>query len=355
MNQITDLALDFDDVLLVPQRSAVKSRNDVSLATQITPSIKLDFPLTSTNMDCVTGVDMALATSRYGSISFYPRFQTIKDQVSDVKSILDQKQRVIPSVGIKPVEHDRVKSLVDIGINTIYVDVAHAHLESCLNFVKKIKKEYKSLEVIVGVIATYQAAHDLFSLGVNTLHVGVGPGSICSTRVVTGHGMPQITAILEASRAAKKFDGYIIANGGMKNSGDVIKALAAGANAVTSGNIFSGTDEAPGKIITKNGCQYKAYNGSTSQVEKNKHAKNNPKDKNKNYTLHVEGVAGFVPYKGPVSNILNQYAASIRSGLSYSGAFNIDELHKNAKFVRVTNSINQRNNNRPILLVNDNS
>jgi len=353
MNQPFDLALDFDDVLLVPQRSTIKSRNDVSLATQITPSIKLDFPLTSTNMDCVTGVDMALTMSRYGSISFYPRFQTIKDQVADIKSILKQKQRAIPSVGIKPTEHDRVKALVEIGIKTIFIDVAHAHLESCLDFIKQTKKEYKKLEIIVGVISTYQAAHDLFSLGVDAVHVGVAPGSICSTRVVTGHGMPQITAILEVSKAASKFGKYVIANGGMRNSGDVIKALAAGAHAVTVGNILAGTDEAPGKIITRQGCKYKAYNGSTSQVEKNKHAKNNPKDKKKNYTLHVEGIAGFVPYKGQISNILNQYAASIRSGFSYSNAHDIWQLHDNARFVRVTKNISSRNQNRQILLANE--
>ncbi len=344
------LALDFDDVLLVPQQSPLKSRNDVSLSTQITPSIKLDFPITSTNMDCVTGVDMSLALSHYGSISFYPRFQTIKNQVSAISSILKQKQHVIPSVGIKPTEKDRVKALVDIGINTISIDVAHAHLESCLDFVKYLKKQYKSLEIIAGVVATYQAAFDLFSLGVKAVQVGVGPGAVCTTRVVTGHGMPQITAIWEVSKAARQFGGYVIANGGMKNSGDVVKALGAGADAVTLGYLLAGCTEAPGKTVIYKGKKYKTYNGSTSKTEKLKQAKLNPVDKCPTYTQNIEGIESLVPATGPVSNTLNQLSTALRSGLSYSGARNIEELHKNAQFVRVTNSINQRNQNRGVLL-----
>lgn len=355
MNQATDLALDFDDVLLVPQRSSVRSRNDVSLATQITPSIKLDSPVISTNMDTVTGIDMALALSRYGSISFFPRFKLAKHQAKDVKAILKQRQLTIPSIGIKPQEWDRLKILVDLGIQTIIIDVAHAHQETCLDFIKKIKKEYKNIEIIAGVVATRQGAVDLYKAGADSVRVGLGSGSICTTRVVTGHGMPQIATILETSKAAREFGRFLIADGGIRNSGDVVKALAAGANAVTVGNLLAGTDETPGQIVEINGKKYKSYNGSTSQTEKTKHAKINPKDKHDNYTSYVEGVEGLVPYKGPVTNVLNKLLAGIRSGLSYSGAFNIEQLHKKAQFIRVTNSINHRNNNRQILLTNENT
>jgi len=344
------LALDFDDVLLVPQQSPLKSRNDVSLSTQITPLVKLDFPVISINMDCVTGVDMAIGMSRYGGLSFYPRFQTPVNQLKSIKKVLKAKAFTIPAIGIKDSEIDRLKLLVDAGINTITIDVAHAHLESCLSFIKSIRKLRPKLEIIAGVVATYQAAFDLFTLGVKAVRVGVGPGSICTTRVVTGHGMPQITAIWEASRAARQFGGSIIADGGIRNSGDIVKALAAGAHAVTLGYLLAGSTESPGKAVIVKGKKYKSYNGSTSKTEKLKQAKLNPHDKCPTYTQNIEGIESLVPFSGPVSNTLNQLSTALRSGLSYSGARNIDQLHKNAQFVRVTNSITQRNQNRGVLL-----
>jgi len=346
-----ELALDFDDVLLLPQRSAVKSRSNVCLATQITPTVKLDFPVISINMDCVTGVDMALAMSRYGSTSFFPRFKPAKDQVKDIKKVLNQNQHTIPSIGIKPAEWDRLKLLVDLGIKTITIDVAHAHQDTCLDFIKKIKKEYKRLEIIAGVIATRQGAVDLYKAGADAVRVGLGPGSICTTRVVTGHGMPQITAILEAVKAAKEFGGYLLADGGTHNSGDIVKALAAGADAVVVGSQLAGTDEAPGKIHIIKGKKYKSYNGSTSRTEKKKQFRQNPQDKNSQYITYIEGTEAFVPYKGPVTNVLNQMNAGLRSGFSYSGALNIKQFHNNAHFIRVTSNLVKRNSNRGVKLI----
>ena len=343
------LALDFDDVLLTPLRSPVTSRSDVCLKTQITPSIKLDFPIISINMDCVTGVDMAIALSLYGGISFYPRFKTPTSQVKDIKKITKLGHRVIPAIGIKESELTRLKLLINAGINTITIDVAHAHLESCLNFVKTIRKLYPKLEIIAGVVATYQAAFDLFSLGVKAVRVGVGPGTICTTRIVTGHGMPQITAIWEVSKAARQFGGYVIADGGTQTSGDIVKALAAGAHAVCSGYQLAGCQESAGKLTTYKGKKYKVYNASTSQIEKIKQFKTNPKDKNSSYVNNVEGIESLVELQGPLSNVLNHMASTLRSGFSYSGAKNIEELHKNAQFVRVTNSIVRRNRNRGVI------
>lgn len=348
-----DLALDFDDVLLTPQRSSVKSRNDISLRTQITPSIKLDYPIISINMDCVTGVDMAISMSLYGGISFYPRFKKPALQVKEVKKVLKLKQRLIPAIGIKDSEMERLKLLVDAGIKTVTIDVAHAHLESCLDFIKKIKRQYKNLEIIAGVVVTYQAAFDLFNLGVKAVRVGIGPGSICTTRVVTGHGMPQITAIWETSKAARQFGGHIIADGGIRNSGDIVKALAAGAHAVTLGSLLAGTAESPGKVVIIKGKKFKIYNASTSRTEKIKQSKLNPVDKHQHYIDNIEGLESYVPYLGPVSNVLNKLSTGIRSGMSYSGAHTIQDLHNNAQFIRVTNSIAQRNQNRGVILKND--
>lgn len=344
------LALDFDDVLLTPLPSPLKSRSDVCLKTQITPSIKLDSPIISVNMDCVTGIEMAIALSLYGGISFYPRFKTPAGQVKDIKKILKLGHRVIPAIGIKEPELERLKMLVDAGINTVTIDVAHAHLASCLDFIKTVKRQYKKLEIIAGVVATYQAAFDLFSLGVNAVRVGVGPGSICTTRVVTGHGMPQITAVWEASKAARQFGGYVIADGGTQNSGDIVKALAAGAHAVCLGFQLAGCQESAGKSVTYKGKKYKVYNASTSKTEKLKQYKSNSKDKNSDYIDNIEGIEALVRPQGPVSNVLNRFSSALRSGFSYSGARTIEELHKNAQFVRVTNSIAQRNSNRGVIL-----
>jgi len=344
------LALDFDDVLLVPQRSPLKSRSLVDLSTQLTPGVKLDCPIISINMDCVTGVDMAIALSQYGATSFYPRFQTAPNQLKAIKKVIKAGGFTIPAVGIKDTELNRLKLLVDAGINTITIDIAHAHLDSCLNFVKKVRKEYKKLEIIAGVVATYQAAFDLFDLGVKAVRVGLGPGSICTTRVVTGHGMPQITAIWEASRAARQFGGSVIADGGVRNSGDIVKALGAGANAVTLGYLLAGAQESAGTVITQAGKKFKVYNASTSRVEKIKQTKLNPNDKSQDYVNNIEGLESLVSYQGPVSNILNRLSSAIKSGLSYSGARNINELHKLAQFVRVTNSIAFRNKDRGVIL-----
>jgi len=224
---------------------------------------------------------------------------------------------LLPSIGIKPAEWDRLKLLVDLGIKTITIDVAHAHQDTCLDFIKKIKKEYKRLEIIAGVIATRQGAVDLYKAGADAVRVGLGPGSICTTRVVTGHGMPQITAILEAVKAAKEFGGYLLA----------------------------------GKIHIIKGKKYKSYNGSTSRTEKKKQFRQNPQDKNSQYITYIEGTEAFVPYKGPVTNVLNQMNAGLRSGFSYSGALNIKQFHNNAHFIRVTSNLVKRNSNRGVKLI----
>jgi len=344
------LALTFGDVLLAPQKSAVKSRSQVLLKTHITPKIEINFPVISTNMDCVTGVDMALAMAKFGGISFYPRFAPPEIQSKEVKQVIDAGFNVIPAVGIKPGEMERVSALVLVGAKAILIDVAHAHQESCLEFIQVVKKKYPDLEIIAGAIATYEGAKDLFLAGADSVRVGIGTGSICVTRVATGSGMPQITAIMEAYRAGQEFGKPIIADGGVKNSGDIVKALAAGANAVTTGNLLAGTQECPGRLIELDGKKYKEYNGSASRVEKVKQMEKNPLEKSADYIDFVEGVEGCIECRGSVSDLLNILDKGIRSGFSYSGAFNIEELHQKARFVQVTNSITIENNNRGIIL-----
>lgn len=183
-------------------------------------------------METVTGIDMAIAMSKYGAISFYPRFKPPREQAIEVKKILDTGERVIPAIGIKECEWERMKKLSKLNIQAVTIDVAHGHLEACLDFVKKLKMEYLDIEVIAGVVATYEGARDLFEVGADAVRVGVGPGTICITRQVTGSGVPQITAIMEAFKAGEEFNRPIIADGGTKTTGDLVKALAAGGNAV---------------------------------------------------------------------------------------------------------------------------
>jgi IMP dehydrogenase len=234
---------------------------------------------------------------------------------------------------------DRAEKLANAGADILTLDVAHAHMERALEITRELKQRFGShVDIISGVVGTYEGAHDLFKAGADSVRVGVGPGTICITRIVTGVGVPQITAVMEASRAARKFKRTILCDGGIKNSGDIVKALAAGASAAIAGSLFAGTDEAPGEKIEKDGKTYKVYNASTSLTEKKNHIKKIGNELSHNYSKQVEGVESLVPFKGPVAEVIENLTSGIRSGLSYCGAANIETLWKKAKFIQVTAS-----------------
>jgi len=330
------LALSYDDVLLVPQYSNIKSRSDVDLSTQITPRVKLNIPLISINMSDVTGVEMAVALGKLGGIGFLPRFDTPENQAAMVGQVKKSKVLVGAAVGCKDDFLKRAEFLVKAGIDIITLDVAHGGMQQAIDTTTELKRRFgKTCDIISGVVGTYDSAQALFKAGADSVRVGVGPGTICTTRIQTGFGVPQITAVIEASRAARKFKKTILCDGGTKNSGDIVKGLAAGASAVIMGSQFAGHDEAPGEIIIKNGIKYKAYNASTSLTEKIKHTKA-LKCLPASYTKHIEGVESLVLYKGPLKNTIEKWLANIRSGYSYSGASNINELWQNSKFIRVS-------------------
>ena len=258
----------YDDVLLVPQKSKVKSRSDVSLNTKLTSNFSLDLPVISSNMDSVTGVEMATSLGKLGGISILPRFSTIEEEVEMLQTIKKENIKVGASIGIKGDYLERVEKLLQNKVDLIVVDVAHGHMEKVSEVTKEIKNKYSDVVLVAGNVATYEAAKDLFLAGADIVKVGVGPGSICTTRVETGHGVPQLTAVMEASKAANKFNKTIIADGGIKNVGDIVKALAAGAHAVMLGNMLAGVDETPGEIFEFDGKKYKKYFGSTSKEQK---------------------------------------------------------------------------------------
>ena len=336
---ITDipLALSYDDVLLVPQYSEVNSRNDISLKTKISERITLDIPLISANMSDVTDSKMAIALAKLGGLGVIPRFLTVEMQAAEVKLVKDQKLLVGAAVGARNGIVERAEALVKAGADILFIDVAHGHMLKNLEATTKLKQMFgKSVDIVSGNSATFEAADDLFKAGADSVKVGVGPGSICTTRIMTGSGVPQITAIIESARAARKHNKFLIADGGVKTSGDVVKGLAAGASAIMAGSIFAGTDEAPGKLIKKDGIKYKVYNASTSLAEKTKHSIFNRTEVEKHYTKQIEGVESIVPYRGSLAGIIEKFSANMRSGFSYSGARNIEELWKNAKFVRIS-------------------
>lgn len=459
------LGLTYDDVLLVPKRSNVAHRGDVSTKTNLTKSIEINIPLISANMDTVTESAMAIAMAHAGGIGIIHRFMTIERQVEEIKRvkrhegfilykpftlrptstvgtarecayknkvdsyiIVDDKDRVLgilsrrdilftedsrapvskfmtpfdkliygsPNITIKKatelirkykieklplidnnrflkglitsrsIEHysnyststkdrhgrlrvgaaigavgdyiTRAKELLEKGTDVLVVDVAHGHNEVAIKAVKQVLKKCKGISLIGGNVATPEAVLDLIKLGVEAVKVGIGPGGLCTTRIVAGVGVPQFTAVQECAKIAKRYKVPIIADGGTNYPGDITKALAAGASGCMLAGWFAGTDESPGGIIMRNGNKYKAHRGSASflAVADRKMASNEITDIEKLNTVVAEGVEALVPYKGKVTDIIYQLLGALRSGMSYCNAKTIDQLQENAQFVRIT-------------------
>jgi len=460
-----DLALTYDDVLLVPKRSKVVHRADVSTTTRLTKKIKLAIPFVSANMDTVTEDKMAIALAHAGGIGIIHRFMPIEKQVEEVKRvkrhegfivyqpfiltpdvpliiarqqaeknqvasfiIVDKNNHVVgiltrrdmlftdnvdicvsklmtpfakmvyasPDVTVeqakkliqkykieklplidkqrhlkglitsRSLEHfslypystkdtygrlrvgaaigavgdflKRASALVEAGVDVLVIDVAHGHNEVALKAVDSIRKKFKDVDLIGGNVATPEAVIDLIKLGADSVKVGIGPGGLCTTRVVAGVGVPQLSAVIECSQAARKYKIPVIADGGTNYPGDITKALAAGASCCMLAGWFAGTDESPGGIILKGGLKYKAHRGAASflAVADRKMANNEITDVDKLNTVVPEGVEALVPYKGKVADVIYQLLGALRSGMSYCNAADLVQLQKNAKFVRIT-------------------
>ncbi|MCS6935456.1 MAG: IMP dehydrogenase [Chitinophagales bacterium] len=266
-------------------------------------------------------------------------YKDIQKLKSHPNSSKDKHGRLLcgAAVGVTPDMMDRIAALVHVGVDVICVDTAHGHSRGVLNAIRQIKKTFRNLDVVGGNIATREGAKALIEAGVDAVKVGVGPGSICTTRVVAGVGVPQLTAIYEAARASKEKDVPLIADGGIRFTGDIVKALAAGAESVMAGSIFAGTDESPGETIIYEGRKFKSYRGMGSveamqEGSKDRYFQDVEDDIKK---LVPEGIVGRVPYKGSVQEVMFQYIGGLRAGMGYCGARNIRELQK-AKFVRIT-------------------
>ncbi len=467
MNIRPDYGLTFDDVLLVPQRSGIRSRKDVSTATWLAPGIRLSIPIISANMDTVTEASMAIAMAQLGGIGILHRFMSISDQADRVRrvkraeSIVVENPRTIPveanvgqarqqmaeaevgglvvidgenrvvgiitnrdvklapdssapisqvmtprerliiastgesleeargklfeyrieklplvdaeghlaglitaqdiikiethpdatkdsrgrlrvgaAVGVREEELARAAACVEAGADVLVVDIAHGHSDHTIQMIQKLKSNFPALPVIAGNVATAQGVRDLVEAGADSVKVGVGSGSICTTRIITGFGVPQLTAIADCAEAAQQLKIPIIADGGIRNSGDITKALAAGGSSVMLGNLLAGTDESPGAPVTRDGQRYKIVRGMASLTANvDRRALENGAPTIENWGEVVpEGVEAIVPYRGSVADILHQLVGGLRSGMSYAGACSIEELWRKAEFIRLTPS-----------------
>ena len=348
--------LTFDDVLLIPAESHVLP-NEVKLDTKLAPNLQLHIPLISAGMDTVTEGNMAIAMAENGGLGVIHKNLSIEAQVEEVKKAkgktvdpnlphpaVDNQGRLLAAaaVGVTSDTFERAESLLEAGADAIVIDTAHGHSAGVLRKIKEIREHFSNATLIAGNVATSEGTAALFDAGVDVVKVGIGPGSICTTRIVAGVGVPQITAIYDAASVAQKYGKKIIADGGIKYSGDVVKALAAGGNAVMLGSMFSGTTEAPGTIFTNEGKQFKSYRGmgsvgamSQQHGSSDRYFQGGVNEANK---LVPEGVEALVPYKGDVSNIIYQIDGGLRAGMGYVGAGTIEELIKNSQFVQITNA-----------------
>ncbi|OUV61248.1 MAG: guanosine monophosphate reductase [Candidatus Pelagibacter sp. TMED128] len=329
-------ALTFDDVLLLPRYSNIlPSETDISL--NLTKNIKLKIPFLSSAMDTVTESSMAIAMAKSGGIGIIHRNLDIQKQRKEVEKVKRKKLFVGAAIGTNTDDLKRAKLLIDSGVDLIVIDTAHGHSEKVLKILSKVKKNNK-IPICVGNIATAEAAKRLFNSGADVIKVGIGPGSICTTRMVAGIGVPQISAIREVRNALKGKKIKIISDGGIKFSGDIAKAIAAGADAIMMGSIFAGTEESPGKKFKIKNKFYKQYRGmgsigAMSAGSSNRYFQKNYKDKSK---FVPEGVDGRVEYKGNVSKIIYQLKGGLKSSMGYIGAKKLKDIQKNAKFIKIT-------------------
>ena len=364
-------ALSFDDVLIKPNHSGF-DRSDIKLESRITKNITITCPIVSSPMDTVTESGLAIALARLGGIGFIHRNLRIADQAAEVKKVKKVGLIVGAAVGSSSGYEKRVAALVKAGVDIILIDSAHGYAKKVIDAVMHVKSKYH-VDVIAGSVATFEGAEALIEAGADGLRVGMGPGAICSTRIISGMGVPQLTAILETARAAKPHNVPIIADGGIKYSGDVVKALAAGASTVMFGRLFAATEESPGRLHDLAAAQvparfhsildgsksykFKEYRGMGSIAAMKRGAEVSSEDEfhGKSFTgdtLIAEGVEGLVPCNGTVEQLVSQMIGGVTSGMYYIGAKTIPELWEKAKFMKITQASLVESHPHDLLITN---
>ena len=348
------LGLTYDDLLLVPQKSEVVPA-EVDTSAYLTPKIKLNIPLVSAAMDTVTESRLAIALARVGGIGMIHKNMSVEAQAEQVKLVkeaevgdnpkasLDSKGRLLvgAAVGVGANTMERVEALLQAGADVITVDSAHGHSKNILRVVAEMRATYPDLQIIAGNIVTKEAAEDLIEAGANTVKVGIGPGSICTTRVVSGVGMPQASAVDEVATYCADKGVCVIADGGLKYSGDIVKALALGADTVMLGSLLAATLESPGEFHEEaNGKKFKTYvgMGSLAAMKRGSADRYFQKSTTSIEKLVPEGIEAKVPYSGTVEEVAYQLVGGLKSGMGYCGAKDLMALRKNAHFVQITNA-----------------
>lgn len=319
--------LTFDDVLLVPNKSEIKSRRIPQLDTFVTKKHKLQIPLISANMDTITEKDMVQAMFDLGGLGILHRFMSIEEQCQQVKFLVESGVKPIAaSIGVTQDDRVRAQALIKAGVHILTLDIAHGHSIQMLETLKWIKDTFSDVEVIAGNVATPEAVFELAKAGADSIKVGIGPGSMCTTRVITGAGMPQLTAIALCAEASAELKVPLIADGGLKASGDIVKALAAGAQSVMLGSLLAGTIETPGEI--KHGK--KLYRGMASRSAQDSWRGGVPEG------MAPEGESTETPVKGHAKDVVLELTGGLRSGMSYLNAETISEISNLARFIEMT-------------------
>jgi IMP dehydrogenase len=330
--------LTFDDVLIVPAESSVLPAQ-ASTRTRLTRTIALDIPVVAAAMDTVTEARMAIALAREGGIGVIHRNLPVEAQAAEVEEVKRSggDLLVAAAVGTGPEGLERASALVAAAVDVLVVDTSHGHSQGVLETVGELKSRH-DVQLIAGNVATLEGAQALVDAGVDAIKVGMGPGAICTTRVVAGIGMPQVTAVYDCAQVAAERDVPVIADGGIRSSGDIAKAIVAGADTVMLGGLLAGVDESPGDIVDSEGGRFKEYRGMGSlgamraRYGSDRYFQGDVEDVRK---LVPEGIEGRVPYKGPLADVVHQLVGGLRQAMGYCGAPTIDEL-KQARFVRVT-------------------
>lgn len=355
------LALTFDDVLLVPRESKVLPA-EVGVSTRL-GGVHLRIPLLSSAMDTVTESAMAIALASHGGIGVVHKNLPIGRQAAEVRSVkdaplpessarhageaaVDAHGRLVVGAALGPGgDRDRrLKALLDAGVDLVVIDTAHGHSRGVLDATRAVKDAHPDLTVVAGNIATAEAASACFEAGADVVKVGVGPGSICTTRIVAGTGVPQLTAVGDVAEVARAYGRQLISDGGVRASGDLAKAIGAGADAVMIGSMFAGTDEAPGNFVRIGNTRYKVYRGMGSmeameEGSSDRYFQERGSDPEAQARKLVpEGVVARVPARGPVGDVVYMLVGGLRAAMGYSGAPDLESMQRDARFVRITNS-----------------
>lgn len=319
--------LTFDDVLIVPAKSEVRSRRDPQLTAKLTKNFSIETPIISANMDTVTESEMAIAMHHLGGVGILHRFVSIEDQVQFIHQLKASGAKILAaSIGVGDDYQQRAQALLKAGVNVMTIDIAHGHSVAMSEVMKWLKDTSPSTDIIAGNIATPEAAYDLIQAGADAIKVGIGPGSMCTTRIITGCGVPQLTAIALCAEVADEYKVPVIADGGLRTSGDLVKAFAAGASTCMLGSMLSGTIETPGEI--KNGR--KQYRGMASKAAQVSWRGGVPTG------MAAEGESSMVSIKGHVKDVILELTGGIRSGMSYVNATSLMEIREKARFMEMS-------------------